>query len=131
MAVSKILPICAEKIKTRLFQIIHLVILVHSKIFQSLLRFAELRFRQIKRKYIHYTTLHYNTIQLQYNTMQYNTDCFRQVETIRWCTKRKYIFKNRNCNILINVGCIFTSVIVFFSCCIFLVRRLWEIEIFV
>ena len=73
MAVSKILPICAEKIKTRLFQIIHLVILVHSKIFQSLLRFAELRFRQIKRKYIHYTTLHYNTIQYNYNTIQCNT----------------------------------------------------------
>ena len=104
MAVSKILLICAEKIKTRLFQIIYLVILVHSMIFQSRLRFAELRFRQIKRKYIHCTTLQYNTIAIQYNTMQYNTDCFRQVETIRWCTKRKYIFKNTNCNILINVN---------------------------
>ena len=83
MAVSKIRLICAEKIKTRLFQIIYLVILVHSMIFQSRLRFAELRFRQIKRKYIHCTTLQYNTITIQYNTMQYNTDCLRQVETIR------------------------------------------------
>ena len=62
-----------EKIKTRLFQIIHLVILVHSMIFQSRLRFAELRFPQIKRNYttLHYTTLHYNT--MQYNTIQCNT----------------------------------------------------------